>query len=209
MAMKGSSAMTTSVTVQNGTEIAAPIYADLVQRYHTFAKHSAENIIKLAETLLEAKDRLLDADLRKFCEEVGLEHDGSTYRKLMKIGTEASRFEPFVERMPNNWTTLYKLAKLDKGAFDLVANDNRFTTTMTASEVDAVVGGSSTGKNEHCRDLMIGLSGFDRVTMIAVCKRIKDLKQEFGFKFEVAGHIEKEIRPTTKLSFLDYLDQVA
>jgi hypothetical protein len=134
MAMKGSNAMTTSVTVQNGAEIVAPIYADLVQRYYSFAKKSAENIIKLAETLVEAKDKLSDTELQKFCNDVGLQYEGSTYKKLMKIGAEASRFEPFVERMPNNWTTLYKLAKLDKGAFDLVANDNRFTTTMTASE---------------------------------------------------------------------------
>ena len=201
--------MTTSVTVQNGTEIAAPIYADLVQRYYSFAKKSAENIIKLAETLVEAKDKLSDTELQKFCGDVGLQYEGSTYKKLMKIGAEASRFEPFVERMPNNWTTVYKLAKLEKGAFDRVANDNRFTPTMTASDVHTIVGGSSTAKNEHWRDLMIDLSGFDRVTMIAVCKKIKDLKQEFGFKFKVAGQIEKEIRPSAKLSFLDYLDQVA
>jgi hypothetical protein len=56
---------------------------------------------------------------------------------------------------------------------------------------------------------MIDLGGFDKVTMIAVCKRIKDLKQEFGFEFKVASRIEKEIRPSAKLSFLDFLDQVA
>jgi hypothetical protein len=201
--------MTATMDVQNGTEVGSTIYVDLVQRYYSFAKNSAENIIKLAETLVEAKGRLSDTELQKFCNDVGLPYDGSTYRKLMKIGTEASRFEPFVERMPNNWTTVYKLAKLEKGAFDRVANDNRFTPMMTASEVDAIVGGSSTPKNEHCRDLMIDLGGFDKVTMIAVCKRIKDLKQEFGFEFKVASRIEKEIRPSAKLSFLDFLDQVA
>jgi hypothetical protein len=52
---------------------------------------------------------------------------------------------------------------------------------------------------------MIDLGGFDRVTMVAVCKKIKNLRQEFGFEFKVASHIEKEIRPSAKLSFLDYL----
>jgi hypothetical protein len=201
--------MSNLVTVPNGTEIVSPIYADLVQRYRTFAKQSAENIIKLSETLVEAKHKLSDADLQKFCGEVGLQHDGSTYRKLLKIGTEVSRFEPFLARMPNNWTTVYKLAKLEKDKFDLVANDNRFTPMMTASEVDSIVGGSATPKNEHSRDLMIDLSGFDRLKMIAVCKKIKALKQDFGFNFTVASHVQKEIQPPAKLSFLDYLDQVA
>jgi hypothetical protein len=201
--------MNTLVTVPNGTEIASPTYVALVAKYRTFAKQTAENIIKLAETLVEAKDKLSDADLQKFCGEVGLEHDGSTYRKLLKIGTEVSRFEPFFARMPNNWTTVYKLAKLEKDKFDLVANDSRFTPMMTASEIDAIVGDSATPKNGHSRDLMIDLSGFDRLKMIAVCKKIKALKQDFGFNFRVASHVQKEIQPPAKLSFLDYLDQVA
>ena len=194
-------------TVPNGMEIASPVYVDLVKRYRTFAKQTAENIIKLAETLVEAKDKLSKDDLQKFCGEVGLQHDGSTYRKLLKIGMEVSRFEPFVAQMPNNWTTVYKLAKLEKDKFDVVANDSRFTPMMTASEVDAIVGGSATRKNENSRHLMIDSSGFDRLKMIAVCKEVETLQKRFGFKLTVANRIQREIQPRAKRG--EHLDQAA
>jgi hypothetical protein len=44
--------VTSKVVVPNGTDIALPCYVDLVARYQTFAKKSAENIIKLAETFV-------------------------------------------------------------------------------------------------------------------------------------------------------------
>ena len=118
--------MENALVVPNGTEVSSTVHIQLVNQYRTFAKHTAANIIKLAETLVEAEDSLSKRELRQFCEDVGLEYDGSTYRKLMKIGKEVSRFEPFVERMPSNWTTVYKLASLDRDKFDQVTRDGRF-----------------------------------------------------------------------------------
>lgn len=109
---------TAVAVVPNGTELSD--FDSLVERYLTFAIKSAENIIRLAETLVEASN-LGEPKLLDFCTRVRLKYNGSTYRKQLKIGQEASRFEPFLERMPNNWTTVYKLAKLTKAQFDRVA----------------------------------------------------------------------------------------
>jgi len=92
------------VPVPNGTE--ASVFDDLVNRYRGFAKKSAENTIKLGETLLEAKQTLSHQRLKDFCHEVNLKHVGSTFRKFLKIGKEASRFEPFNGSTPVAWTTM-------------------------------------------------------------------------------------------------------
>ena len=92
------------VPVPNGTE--ASVFDDLVNRYRGFAKKSAENTIKLGETLLEAKQTLSHQRLKDFCHEVNLKHGGSTFRKFLKIGKEASRFEPFNGSTPVAWTTM-------------------------------------------------------------------------------------------------------
>ena len=196
--------LVTTDAAQNGT--GAPLLDDLVERYLTFAKKSAENIIKLAETLVEAKAALHELELRDFCKMVGLEFGGSTYRKLLKIGQEASRFEPFFQRMPNSWTTVYKLATLEKDKFDHVARDERFAPTMTASEVDLIISGEPPGDPERLPiDCRIHLDGFDKSKKLEVCGKLTKLADEYGFRFEFSSHIEKELVPTTRPSLAQFL----
>ena len=128
------------LNVLNGTEIDLSTYVNLVQRYRHFAKEFAANIVKLAETLVIAKHNLAPVHFDKFCDEVGLHKDGSTYRKLMKIGENASRFEPFYDRLPNAWTTVYKLASIKQNEFDRVTKSEQFSPFMTAKDVTEVLG---------------------------------------------------------------------
>jgi hypothetical protein len=100
------------------TEVETPTFLDLVDRYLTFAKASAENIIALAKTVKDAKDHLSENELDMFCDRVRLNRRSSTFRKLMKIGENAARFEPFIEKLPSAWTTVYKLAMLSDAEFD-------------------------------------------------------------------------------------------
>jgi hypothetical protein len=120
---------------------------ELINRYNSFAKQSAENIIKMAETLVDA-ERLSELERHAFCAAVSLSRP--TYQKLLKIGQEASRFEPFLEQLPNSWTTLYKLAALEIKQFDRVAHDPQFAPTMTAEELKVILGdiNSSAGKSK-------------------------------------------------------------
>ena len=76
----------------------------------------------------------------------------------MMIGKEASCFQPFLDRLPNNWTTLYKLAKLEAHVFDRVTNDPLFAPMMTASDVDDIIAGlAEHNSNRLSRDLIIAL----------------------------------------------------
>ena len=124
--------MSSVAVVPNGTEIDLPKYVKLVEQYRLYARQTAENIIGLAETLVIAKKELGDFDLHRFCRDVGLEYKGPTFRKLMTIGEKVARFQPFVDRMPNAWTTVYKLAALENHEFDRVTQSALFTPLMTA-----------------------------------------------------------------------------
>ena len=139
--------------------------------------------------------------------EVGLEHEGSTFRKLLKIGNEASRFEPFFERMPNSWTTVYTLAKLEKDKFDRVTSDSRFAPTMTANDVNSIVKGPSENSDRMSRDWTIDLSSFDRPMKIEVCRKLRDLVKEFGFRYVIGSDLAKELKPKEPSNLLEFLPQ--
>ena len=149
------------LTVPNGTDI-----SDLeafVTRYRGFVQKSAEGILGLAETVLQAKSVLSDAQLNDFCEKVRLDRTGSTYRKLIAIGEAAARFKPFIERMPPNWTTMHRLAALNTADFDRLSEDDRFTSATTSSEIDQILHDlPEAGPGKFSSDFSIDASGVDQ-----------------------------------------------
>jgi len=182
--------MSNVAIVPNGTEIDSPKYVQLVEQYRLFARKTAENIIGLAETLVIAEDQLAPFEFRRFCRDVGLEYDESTFRKLKAIGKKVSRFEPFVGRMPNAWTTVYKLASLKDTEFDRVTKSELFTPFMTAGDVNLIVNGASTPKTEHHRDLIIDLSDLEPSAKIELYRKVKTLEQQFKFRLTVSEELK-------------------
>lgn len=155
----------------------------MVKQYQKFAKESAENIVKLADTLVRAKAGLSKEDFDRFCKEVHLEKDGSTFRKLMSIGAKSSRFEPFFNRLPNNWTTLYKLASIDDAKFELVTADaDRFQPFMTARDISLILGIPPRSRKAQDHDVVIDLNGLDGDRKREVYQQLQWLKERFGFQ---------------------------
>src|SRR5687768_680549 len=79
----------------------------LVREYKTFAKKSTENVLGLARTIIKVEDELGARARLRFYEKVGLDPNGSTVRKLIAIGNKLPRFQPYLDVLPNTWTTLY------------------------------------------------------------------------------------------------------
>lgn len=179
-----------TVAVPNGT--IASKFDDLVERYRRFARKSAENIIKLAETLIEAKHALGDSEMTQFCEAVGLEQEGSTYRKLIKIGKESSRFEPFLDRTPSNWTTVYKLATLPPDQFEQVTKDDRFGHTMTAAEIKLITSDTTNRNARMTPDFAISLNGLnDPTTQLEVARKLEELSEQYGCEYRFSSNIRR------------------
>lgn len=171
-------------------EIASSQYADFVERYRLFAQKTAENIIRLAETLYKAQDALAPVDFRRFCKEVELVEDGSTFKKLLKIGKMVSRFEPYVDRLPNAWTTVYKLATLENDQFERVAHSEPFSPFMTANDVTLVLEGPKAKATKKIADLSIDLSALPKGTKRDVYRELTALKQRFGFTLTANGEFK-------------------
>jgi hypothetical protein len=176
--------------VPNGTEIVSPLYLDLVGRYKRFAKESATNLIGLAETLCIADNELSKKELEQFCDEVGVKKDGSTYRKLKKIGENAGRFEPWIEKIPNSWTTVYSLSKLPPDKFDRVTKSDRLSPFMTAKEIPLILEEKPKTKAAYKADLSIDLSDLESSDQIIVYRELKALKDRFKFRLTASEELK-------------------
>ena len=189
--------------VANETDIASPTLLDLVQRFRKFRKETAKNYIRMAATLAEAKRKLSELELNDFCAAVCLKYGGSTYKKMLKIGEKATRFEPFLDQLPDAWTTLYKLASLENEEFKRVTTDVRFGQGMTAVDLEKILAGEPNGLSSESteqaerlsNDCRIHLKGFEAAQKIEVCRKLLSLAAEYGFKCSFSSSLEKELLP--------------
>ena len=94
----------------------------LAEQYRKFAKASSEDILGLAETVYVANQELNMRYLEEFYREVGLDPKSGTARKLKEIGEKLTRFQPYLEKLPNTWTTIYVLAKMQDHDFQRVVD---------------------------------------------------------------------------------------
>jgi hypothetical protein len=73
----------------------------LVDRYRKAVKASCKNILDIAKTIYQVEKELGAIYKDAFYQTVELDPKGSTVRKLKKIGEEFTRFQPFLDRLPN------------------------------------------------------------------------------------------------------------
>jgi hypothetical protein len=178
--------------VQNGTVIST-VVSDYVNKYRTFARKTAEAVIELSATMIEAKSELSDLDFAVFCKEVGLQKGDSTYKKLMKIGEHASRFRPFVHSLPNSWTTLYKLTGLSSDKFDRLVQAGTFTPFMTAKEIDQETGDTKTLTQRMKPDIVISVENLDPIQKVKFHEALSKIAEKYSFQFKATERLLNEI----------------
>jgi len=184
---------TTAVAlVQNGTVIST-IVCDYVNKYRTFARKTAEAVIELSATMIEAKSELSDLDFAVFCKEVGLQKGDSTYKKLMKIGEHATRFRPFVNSLPNSWTTLYKLTGLSSDKFDRLAKTGALKPFMTAKEIDQETGDSKSQNPRIKSDVIISFENMDTAKKAKVHQVLEKISKKYSFQLKTTTNLLNEI----------------
>lgn len=139
------------VTLDHNTIAITPIDERImhyVDRYRAFARNTAQNIVGLGQTVAEASETLTIAELNTFCEQVGIEPNGSTFRKLRKIGAQAERLLPHLSSLPNSWTTIYALAHMDKDQFNQIVETKTLSPTVSMQEISQVLKGERTVKDK-------------------------------------------------------------
>jgi hypothetical protein len=123
-------------------------------------------------------------DRERFYADVKLDPKGSTVRKLMAIGQQLPRFQPYLNIIPNTWTTLYELARLEDEEFKMVVDSGVLHPLVTLREIDEVRGRPST-KPKQQFIFNVDLYKIGTPTRQAeFARRLEALVEEFGIKWE-------------------------
>ncbi len=204
----------TETKIPNGILPNPTNLSELIKQWFGFAKGSAENTIRMCGVLVQA-DRLSEPDRTNFCKAVKLEYStdsGSKYYKLLKIGEKASRFDPYLDKLPNAWTTQYKLATLEEDDFKRVIADERFAPTMTAGELDEILNPGSGDSQKPRIDLNISFNDdVEKMKQLEAGRELRRLGAKFGFTVKPTEKYKKELLPPKKKdpSYDELLDEMA
>ena len=180
---------------------------ELVSEFNAFAMKSSENVLGLATTILMVED-LGRRDRERFYADVKLDPKGSTARKLRVIGEKLPRFQPFLSVIPNTWTTLYELARMEDDEFKTVAKSGVLHPLVTLREIEEVQGRASATPN---LEFPLHLNLFKIATpqrQAEFVRKLKALVDEYGIGWErMAPKREKQL--STLLDEFDEQNQAA
>jgi hypothetical protein len=162
----------------------------LAEQYRKFAKASSEDILGLAETVYVANRELNMRYLEEFYREVGLDPKSGTARKLKEIGEKLTRFQPYLEKLPNTWTTIYVLAKMQDQDFQRVADSGVLHPFATLKAIEDVVRVRKAGDEEHTFNVLIDLNKVgSALKQKEFARKLKSLLAEYHVDLETStGH---------------------
>ncbi len=113
-----------------------------------------------------------------------------TMKKFLRIGESAERFRPYLDRLPNSWTTLYEITQLDESLFERAIEEGAINIKMLGKEVknlkEAHLPPSEKriAISEKKPSVEISLSAdLDKPTLESFLKELEVLK--FNYKLEI------------------------
>jgi len=107
----------------------------LVDRFHAAAKRTITELLECAVVIAEAHNYLGKLHLEEFFQHIRLNPEGSTAKKMRKVGENYSRLSPYLDRLPNNWTTLYYLVTLTGIEFQKLVDNEVLHPSVTLEEI--------------------------------------------------------------------------
>lgn len=120
---------------------------------NVLSSSSVESILEIGNLMIEAKTELSKDEYQEFLTQTKYSNNSSSVRKWEVIGKAYLRLQPISNKLPPNWSTLYKLASLDVNQFDALEQLDIFNPSLTAKEIDAELNKSNPKK--PCIQLII------------------------------------------------------
>jgi len=175
-------------------QVTASEIEEYSKQFLSLAKASTENTVAMCEVLHQAKLDFKEKDpknvlFQELCKSIGYEKGANdpTIKKFLRIGESANRFRPYLDRLPNSWTTLYEITQLDDALFDHAMESGAINIKMIGKEVKSLknINQPKVEKPalmiEKKATIEITLSSeADKQTLEALCKELEMLK--FNFK---------------------------
>ena len=109
---------------------------DFKQMAFYFVNKTALSVLLFARTLYKASTKLSKDEFRQLLDSVGFTEGSPTTAKHLLIGSEYPSLSMIQDKLPNSWTTLYKIACLPNNKrHDLIEQGKITPTTQGNSEI--------------------------------------------------------------------------
>lgn len=172
------------------SEITPPKVMKYVTRVNKFMRQSAESVIELSTTIIEAEQQLSDQDFKTFCDTIRIEKDSSTYSKHKKIAAARERLLACIEKLPHAWTTIYEIAKLSTEEFCQI--EHQLHTNITVSELNSL---TKFPNEKSCQILSVKIdfTVLDSEKKMTLFNTLRKLENEYEFKMTANNALNLEI----------------
>jgi hypothetical protein len=111
--------------------------SDYANQVNELFINSACSILNIANVFVQAKHDLSKTDFDDFLKLTKYAEKSSSVRKWLRIGNAYVRLAPLADRLPPNWSTIYKLSTLKANELDALIEAHVISRNMTAKDIDA------------------------------------------------------------------------
>ncbi len=111
---------------------------EIAERFNSYKRKTAENIIEMGRVVVEAKKRTR-SEFEDFCLLIGYDWASSTLRKLESIGNKYEYLITKCENLPANWTVIYEISRLDSDVIEGYIQDYSITSQSTGASIDKLL----------------------------------------------------------------------
>jgi hypothetical protein len=139
-----------------------------------------------------------------FLDQVGLDKKGATYKKLKMIGLRSARLRQHESKLPNAWTTLYKLASLNVTDFDKVVEAEVLSPFVTAAEINRVLEIAG-GRSQIQYVISVSISKIESSDLSSFANELKNCGQKYGIKLNFNQSLNERIENAQK-HLVDHID---
>lgn len=119
-----------------------------VLEFKGYARKTAENVLEMGRVVFETKSQLKEDKVayEDFCSRIGFNPKSKSIVKLGQIGKVYSLLKSHTECLPNNWTTLYEIARLGEKKISEFIEQGLIHQNMLGFEVRSLNGVQSQEK---------------------------------------------------------------
>ena len=120
------------------SDISDPKTYEIAERFNSYQRKTAENIIEMGRIVIEAKSRS-DSEFDDFCLLIGYDSSSSTIRKLATIGQKYEYLISRSDKLPPNWTVIYDIARLGEETIEGYINNNQISSKSSGSYIEKLL----------------------------------------------------------------------
>jgi hypothetical protein len=191
-------------------DITDPKTFEIAERFQSYQRRTAENIIEMSRVVVEAKSRS-EIEFEDFCLLIGYPSTSSTIRKLVSIGQKYEYLISRSDKLPPAWTVIYEISRMDEVEIEGYIEKNSITSLTNGAAVNKLLDSKkikaknpkSSSSNKSTKVVPNGT--FELLTFSATLLEIKNgeslisLEKIFeslsslGFELEISDYLRSEI----------------